>query len=154
MDFILRNLGFETNLITLGYKNSKTGHRRNSILLNDDKYNINGMFFLDATWDSKKDENYIDNYNFFLKPARFFCFINQNEHIITPNIFKLLEKSEEDIFNNVKTTNKPMEISFNISTLIFKFSKRRDYLLNLNTRPDEEIKKVIHQMYSKYLLYV
>lgn len=150
MDFLLTNIGFDTNLITLNYTNSNIGHRRNAIHLKDNKYNIDGIYFLDATWDSKRNKNYIDNYNFFLKSARFFCFANKNEHILSPNIFKLLEMNEEEIFDKFKTSKEKIKISFNISTLIYKFSKKRDYLLDLNTKSDEEIREIIHHMYSKY----
>ena len=40
------------------------------IYLNDKKYNVEGVYFLDATWDSKKSEEdklYPYRYKYFLK---------------------------------------------------------------------------------------
>lgn len=37
------------------------GHRRNIVILNDDKYNIHGMYIVDATWDNDMEHDYYAN---------------------------------------------------------------------------------------------
>ena len=49
--------------------NPNSGHRENIAVINDPKYNIKGVFTIDITWDSKKDENdteYKNNIKHFL----------------------------------------------------------------------------------------
>ena len=59
--------------------NDYIGHERNLVRLDDEKYNIHGIFVLDATWDSVMDEekakslfkesyNALDLYSYFLIP--------------------------------------------------------------------------------------
>lgn len=49
--------------------NPNSGHRENIAVINDPKYDIKGVFTIDITWDSKKDENdteYKNNIKHFL----------------------------------------------------------------------------------------
>lgn len=46
-----------------------SGHARNEVYIKDDKYGVNGVYYFDATWDSKKCEND----NSFLASYRFFA---------------------------------------------------------------------------------
>lgn len=106
IDFILKNLDIKCNSAIYEYSNKEnTGHQRNYVYIKDDKYNINGIFFLDATWDSKKNNNYLDNYRFFLKPFKYFKEIRKNENIISPNKFKILEKSNNEIIKQFDKEN-------------------------------------------------
>ena len=44
-------------------------HARTQVMIDDEKYNINGIFTLDATWDRAQEEkNGFDGYEFFLTP--------------------------------------------------------------------------------------
>ena len=66
---ILQNLGIQTTMCTMVSKN-QTGHRRNAVYVKDTKYHVEGVFFCDPTWDSRKDKNdnsYLDSYKFFCK---------------------------------------------------------------------------------------
>lgn len=74
---ILKKLGFKTSTYTLLknelVNNKKVGHIRNMVYINDRKYNIKGIYFFDATWDSKREENndnYLLSYKYFAKPKR------------------------------------------------------------------------------------
>lgn len=56
---LLNELGIKADTFSVMTPNDNnqgelTGHRRNIIALDDDKYNIHGIFTLDATWDSKR----------------------------------------------------------------------------------------------------
>ena len=70
---VLDNLGIKSSMITLKGKNNKPGHRRNMILVDDPKYDVNGIYFFDATWDSKKkdsESSFLDSYKFFCKTKK------------------------------------------------------------------------------------
>lgn len=65
---ILNKLGIEARQCIL-YGNVK-GHARNEIYVKDEKYNVDGVYYFDTTWDSKKSENnneYLSTYRFFAK---------------------------------------------------------------------------------------
>ena len=58
---ILRCMGFNaTYLISVEKK-----HQRSMVYIRDDKYNIDGIYAFDPTFDRRKNENYIDNYKYF-----------------------------------------------------------------------------------------
>lgn len=62
-------------------KNPNGGHARNFTYIKDDKYDIDGAYYFDITWDSKKEDDedfYINRYRFFLKT------LNEIE-TLTPN---------------------------------------------------------------------
>lgn len=46
--------------------NKKEGHARTIININDDKYNVNGYYIADVTWDNHKNKN--DTYDYALRP--------------------------------------------------------------------------------------
>ena len=68
---ILLQLGIRCrNVACIRKDDEHKGHLRNMIYLNDEKYNVEGVYFLDATWDSKKsgeDKLYPYRYKYFLK---------------------------------------------------------------------------------------
>ena len=65
---MLKNLNI--NARTIICKTKKEKHCRSIIHLIDKKYNIDGVYVLDPTWDSKRNniEDTIDKYNYFLIP--------------------------------------------------------------------------------------
>ena len=58
---ILSNLGINAKPLI----STKNKHQRTIIYLKDDIYKIDGVFTFDATADSRKSNNYINNYNYF-----------------------------------------------------------------------------------------
>jgi len=80
--------------------NRRGSHARNIVKIDDDKYNINGFYILDSTWDSVKqvnnpNYNALDLYNYFLVPAKDYRNIFPYDTI--PTLFKLhLNKELED----------------------------------------------------------
>ena len=67
---ILNYLGIKCNNVRLMTNNKKSGHARNIIYVQDKKYDIDGVYYFDATWDSKKseyDNSYLNSYKFFAK---------------------------------------------------------------------------------------
>ncbi len=66
---ILDQLGIKNTSYEIVRKsNDKIGHVRSRILVDDDKYNIHGIYFFDPTWDGKSREDdklYVDKYTYF-----------------------------------------------------------------------------------------
>lgn len=68
LNAILTYLGINCNELSLEKPNSNIGHSRCIINVVDPKYNINGIYCFDPTWESKKeDNNFLYQYNFFAK---------------------------------------------------------------------------------------
>lgn len=68
MSSVLNKLGFKNEVFCLNPTKGTRGHARNLVYINDEKYNIDGYYFFDATWDSKREEdniNYLFSYRFF-----------------------------------------------------------------------------------------
>ena len=79
-------------------------HQRSIVKLEDEKYNINGIYVLDATWDSENEEikNKIDNdytsldlYRYFLVPLKEYKKIFRNDSL--PQLFKEYERYNDQI---------------------------------------------------------
>ncbi len=67
---ILDNLGFKNEIVLLVNKeDNKRGHSRNVVHIKDNIYNIDGIYYFDTTWDSKKNNsnNFLLSYRFFAK---------------------------------------------------------------------------------------
>ena len=58
---VLKNLGINTMPLI----SEKTKHQRSLVYINDRKYEINGAYVFDVTFDCKNDNKYINNYNYF-----------------------------------------------------------------------------------------
>lgn len=71
----LDKLGISNEVILLeGDNGSTVGHARNLVSIIDPKYNLNQLFYFDATCDCKRNDNDIDDvnrYNFFAKSRLF-----------------------------------------------------------------------------------
>lgn len=152
IDFLLKNLDIKSNTIILGYKTSERQHKRNYIYLKDDKYNIDGVFFLDSTWDSKKDDKYLDNYVFFLKPLNFFKLFRNDEYVVSPTKFKFLEKTKDELVSYINKLNEfsKLELSLILSQLIREYNPNVDIMMNLNNKSSNEILEIAIQIQKKY----
>lgn len=64
---VANKLGVNSNVFIISSK--KSGHARNLMYVNDEKYNINGLYFFDPTFDCKRDEenNFLLGYKYFCK---------------------------------------------------------------------------------------
>ena len=71
----------------LDNSNPNSGHRENIAVINDPKYDIKGVFTIDITWDSKKDENdteYQNNIRHFLVPPLQNSFEKNHRGLVLP----------------------------------------------------------------------
>lgn len=92
---ILKSLG---NNVTSILCNNDT-HCRGLIYINDKKYNIDGVYVFDPTFDNKKDndsEYFIDNYNYFSLP---YYIAEKSSHTELFDIFDLTIDKLYDIFS-------------------------------------------------------
>lgn len=68
---VLNNLGIKAMMCSLKNVNpTKHGHRRNIVYVKDEKYGVEGVFYFDTTWDSKRnpsDISFLNSYRFFGK---------------------------------------------------------------------------------------
>ena len=71
---ILKKLGHKIEEFPLDSLDGSKGHSRVIIKLDDDKYDIHGIFESDPTWASKsaEDPDYFDDYSFLLRTPSFF----------------------------------------------------------------------------------
>ena len=58
---ILKNMGINA----ISFIGEKRNHQRSLVYIKDSKYNIDGVYVFDPTWDSKKNDIYINNYRYF-----------------------------------------------------------------------------------------
>lgn len=148
MDFLLKNLGINSNIIDIDYLNKDTGHVRNLIHLKDDKYNIDGMFFLDATWDSKRDNKYINNYYYFLKSLRFFKLRNENETFQVQKVYNILQKTKKEIIQELENNDNFItpKISLSLKYLKSKYSKIN--MVPISSK--EKTLELLDEVFDKY----
>lgn len=79
-DEILNRLAIKSKRYYLDSKNGDAGHVRNIAFIKDDKYDIDGIYYFDTTWDSRRsvdDKNYLLSYKYFAKQKGDFCGIDQ-----------------------------------------------------------------------------
>lgn len=66
LDSILKVLNIKSLIVYYTKMGGVQGHARNLVFIDDNKYNIKGLYYIDATWNSKKKTNdYLNNYRFF-----------------------------------------------------------------------------------------
>ena len=103
---VLDNLGIKSKPVTIKRKdNPRLGHRRNMIYVNDPKYDVNGIYFFDATWDSKKKNNefsFLDSYRFFCKTKKE---INKYDSINYEDLTLDEIDNASDIFESIISTS-------------------------------------------------
>lgn len=152
IDFLLTNLGFKPDFIVTKYTDKKNGHIRNYLHLVDEKYDIDGIFALDSTWDSKKNDNYLDNYLFFLKPIKFFFNYKKTETITEPYFFEMLKLKKEEFINKMSELykNSKYEAVSIISLLERRYSNENIFPITFLLKNSEEINKILEEIYVKY----
>jgi len=66
---VLNNLGIKAIMCSLrNVDPTKCGHRRNIVYVKDEKYEVEGIFYFDTTWDRKRnptDISFLNSYRFF-----------------------------------------------------------------------------------------
>ena len=98
---ILDYLGIKNEIVLLNEKDSEEGHARNAVRIKDKKYKIDGVYYFDATWDSKKKEgsnNYLYSYKHFAKTK------NAMDELDDHNYIELhLKNYSKNMYDKIKT---------------------------------------------------
>lgn len=124
-DAILKKLGINSRVVYLYPKdeNKKNGHARNVCYVKDDKYGIDGIYYFDPTWDSKRDENdktYLNRYNYFCKSKVHFneiCYIDSSFGLFeSNNNYKIINKNK--ILTEIEKIKKTNLSNINLFELI------------------------------------
>lgn len=152
IDFILTNLGFKTDFIYTKYKDGRDNHIRNYLHLKDEKYNIDGIFVLDATWDSRKNDSYLNNYYYFLKPIRFFYEKDKCEYIYEPNLFEYLKYNKANFVNNMLKIYKNNNDKFLriLQNLLKKCTDKFINIIDFIDKNESEFTSILNDIYMKY----
>ena len=83
---LLERVGIKTREVLLLDATGSSGHARNEVYVKDDKYNIDGVYYFDATWDSKRkldDNSYLSSYKYFAKTKEYMDEIDAGKFIDT-----------------------------------------------------------------------
>ena len=156
---LLSYLGVKCFINYLDATDDKHGHARNIAYIKDDKYDIDGVYYFDSTWDSKKNENdkiYSYNYKYFAKTKEEMDKINLECKFIDTNI----KHSIDDIYEDIKAHILDDDFEYlNIHksetlNLLFKYVDRFDdatnILIHRNAIDKKELLKQIEEVYLKY----
>lgn len=105
---ILDTLGIKNDIISI-HKNKTIGHARNIVGIVDEKYDLNNVFMMDATFNSKKQENdnsYLNNYIWFAHSKDFFDRVDKKNNYLCENLIYYdsdIDDEELDELVNPKT---------------------------------------------------
>lgn len=84
---ILQNMGINAKQLI----STKSKHQRSLVYIQDNKYTIDGVYVFDATFDSRKKDSYINNYNYFA------LLLNESEKDSPSDIYNTINLSFEDM---------------------------------------------------------
>ena len=86
MQYLCTNIGIKAicQQCYVHDKDGITNHMNNLVRIEDDKYNIHGYYYCDATWDSNKDLDQPKQYSFCLVPLPDFKCINTEIVLFQP----------------------------------------------------------------------
>ena len=116
---LLYYLGIDSYRVHLCRKQNSigSGHARNAVYVKDPKYDIDGVYYFDPTWDSKVTEaenSYLYRYNFFAKTKNFFDadkrfdyedpFLSEYSHDMYEKIEKIISEDDMEALMNYSLT--------------------------------------------------
>ena len=116
LNAILRCLGFNAEAL-ISYDRR---HQRSIVYIEDKKYNIDGLYVFDPTWDrrqNKLDTDYINNYNYFALP------IKEANKSANAEVTEILNYSFKEILNIVNDEKSDTEKSITLLEALSNFHK-------------------------------
>ena len=105
---IVTKLDISSNIIIIGDEERKSYHVRNKVYINDPKYKVEGIYYFDTTWDSKKRKNskdYINSYKYCAKTLKDMEKYNK-EHNRDYSESTLLNREFIDYINSIDISNR------------------------------------------------
>lgn len=155
---ILKSLGHSNQVLLCNNKK----HCRTMVYLKDNKYNIDGVYVFDPTFDKKKNEedNYINNYEYFALPYEV---ANMTSNTPVFNILELSLLSLKDIYIDSmqdEKINKNTEIYNNIKNLFQLVGNTKyEYFIEklplydrLSSDNQKELEIIYQEVKSKYMV--
>ena len=166
---ILSGLGFRVIMDKLNDENEKEGgHVRNAVYIDDPKYNVKGLYSLDATYDSAltlDNDDYLYKYRYFLKTPGTFNSIDEHEHLVDrslgffndntinewENIYKYANTSLIESLGNheeFKIRGRYTSTILNVLYLLFDinirgYEENREEIVRILKEKENEIKELI-----------
>lgn len=129
-NFLLNELGIKSYPVILDHDNRITRHQRSIMYVNDKKYGVEGIYMFDPTYDCKKDNNFVNNYDYFLQSVSYFKKCFGDEYIDASGL------GNHDVYTLLDTSNKDLDdmelidygnINKTISFLNRMCGKKNDY---------------------------
>lgn len=129
-NFLLNELGIKSYPVILDHDNRITRHQRSIMYVNDKKYGVEGIYMFDPTYDCKKDDNFVNNYDYFLQSVSYFKKCFGDEYIDASGL------GNHDVYTLLDTSNKDLDdmelidygnINKTISFLNRMCGKKNDY---------------------------
>ena len=129
-NYLLNELGIKSYPVILDHNNRITRHQRSIMYVNDKKYGVNGIYMFDPTYDCKKNNNYVNNYDYFLQSVSYFKKCFGDEYIDASGL------GNHDVYTLLDTSNKDLDdmelidygnINKTISFLNRMCGKKNDY---------------------------
>lgn len=102
-NYLLNELGIKSYPVILDHNNRITRHQRSIMYVNDKKYGVNGIYMFDPTYDCKKNNNYVNNYDYFLQSVSYFKKCFGDEYIDAGSL------GNHDVYTLLDTSNKDLE---------------------------------------------
>lgn len=102
-NFLLNELGIKSYPVILDHNNRITRHQRSIMYVNDKKYGVNGIYMFDPTYDCKKNDNYVNNYDYFLQSVSYFKKCFGDEYIDASSL------GNHDVYTLLDTSNKDLD---------------------------------------------
>lgn len=126
-DAIVTKLGIKTMTYDIDSKDGSPGHARNIAYIKDEKYEIEGVYYFDTTWDSKRSENdnkFLYGFRYFAKTKNEIEYYQKGKFVdkVLPGYSDDLEFILEDYIENDNVG----EIPSNIIKTINRMSKLID----------------------------
>lgn len=112
---ILSYLGIKSIRLNIQEKETLERHVRNVVYIKDNKYNVDGIYCFDATWDSRRHEDgkkYINRYQYFAKTINEMKFLENNKYKYE-NIYyseNMYMEAKKALKGNTMLDNKCLEI--------------------------------------------
>lgn len=153
-NYLLNELGINSKPIILGYNNILSKHQRSIMYVKDKKYGVSGIYMFDPTFDCKRNDNYANNYDYFLQSVEYFNKVFKDEYIQTDwignyDIYNLLSMEDIDNLSFIESAN----ISRGISYLYRLMGRDSDFISLLNTENSKKKLKRVKYELSKEVDY-
>ncbi len=119
---VLNQLNISNEIYSIRKKGSIKGHVRTKVLVDDDKYDIHGVYYFDPTWDCKENEQdkiYQNRYKFFAMNREDMM---RYDDVLYEKKSPILSQEMIDEFNKFLETKDLRSLSFSTAAKVAKVS--------------------------------